>query len=51
MFKAKIMRLDLAGMNAMQQNDFLNFQREIYEASKNYFGATSTSSSTPHEGL
>lgn len=48
-FEPKIMRLDLVGMNVMQQDYFLNLQREIYKASKNNYGATSISPFT-HRG-
>lgn len=33
-FKTKIMKLDIASMNAMQQGYFQSFQNEIYKASK-----------------
>ncbi|KAF5470881.1 hypothetical protein F2P56_011368 [Juglans regia] len=41
----KIIKLDLAGMNAMQREYFQNLQKEIFEESKRRFSSTSTSPS------
>ncbi|KAG6661769.1 hypothetical protein CIPAW_03G198300 [Carya illinoinensis] len=49
--KAKIMLLDLSGLNVMQQEYFFYIQRKMFEAWRKDIRDTSTSPSTPYGGV
>ncbi|KAG6661681.1 hypothetical protein CIPAW_03G191400 [Carya illinoinensis] len=50
-FEAKMMLLDLSGLNAMQQEYFGYIQRKLFEEWRKDIGGTSTSQSTSYGGV